>query len=432
MIRLRFPIACGLLPALLLSGATPSAAQLPGAGAAVLGTADTYTALARGYAAVGLNPAGLGMPDNPGFSLVLLPLRAGGTLDPVTLADLADHQGDLIPAPVKEDWLQRIAAAGGQTGGARVEATALAFNAGRFGLQISTLGSVRSALNEDAAELLLFGNAGRTGVPRDFAMGGSELEGFAVTTVGASFGLPWRLASRGGREQSLALGATVKYSVGNALALARDAGSTLGSDPLEIEVTLPVLHSDPDEGAAGQGSGLGLDLGAAWGWGPWSAGAVVKNLFHTFEWKLESMIYRPGEAFFNEEDSDSDFEERPASQAPAALRDRVAELSFQPEIVVGGAYRARPTLTLTAEAGGRLGDGLDTGPRSRLGVGLQYRPSPFLPLWGGVEAITDGYRLAGGLGLFLGPVQLSFAGSVQGGSAGSGTLAAISLSFGGR
>ena len=421
----------GALAALLM-GASPSAAQLPGAGAAVLGTADAYTALARGFSAVGLNPAGLGMPDNPGFSLAFLPFRADQTLDPLTLADLADYGGRLLPASVKEGWLQEIASAGGQTGGGRVEVTALSFNAGRVGLQISTVGGGRSVLNDDAAELLLFGNAGRTGTPRDMDLSGSEVEGFAVTTLGIAVGLPLSRAWGAQGEHALALGATAKYSVGHALALGQDAGSVLQSNPLEIEVAFPTLHSDPDEGATSRGSGVGLDLGAAWASGPWQAGAAVKNLFHTFEWRLASMVYRPGEALFNGEDNDSDFEERPASEAPVALRDRVAELTFRREVVLGGAYRAHPALTLTAEAGKRFGDGLDTGPESRLGVGLEYRPAPFLPLWGGVAAITDGYRLAGGMGLFVGPVQLSLAGSHQGGDAGTGTLAAFSLSFGGR
>ncbi len=427
--RLARAQAALLAAALLL--AQPSAAQLPGSGAAVLGTADTWTALARGFTAVGLNPAGLGMPDNPGFSLALPALRASQTLDPITLADLAQFDGGLIPASVKEDWLLLIEAAGGERGGGRVEATPLALNAGRLGLQLSTVGGVRSALNDDAAELLLFGNAGRTGSARDFDLGGSSVEGFAVTTLGVSVGLPLPMRSREGQPPSLALGATLKYSLGNALVLGQDAGSSLLGDPIKVDVTFPVLHSDPDQGPLSQGSGVGLDLGAAWASGPWSAGAVVRNLFHTFEWKLESMLYRPGEAFFDEDDSDSDFEERPGEQAPAALRDRLADLTFKPEIVLGGAYQAGPALTFTAEAGHRLGEGLDTGPTTHLGVGVEYRPVRFLPLWGGAAAISDGYQLGAGLGLLLGPVHLSLAASLQGGDAGEGALGAFSLSFGG-
>ncbi len=43
--------------------------QLPSASTATLATANNYTALARGFTAIATNPAGLGMPGNPGFSL---------------------------------------------------------------------------------------------------------------------------------------------------------------------------------------------------------------------------------------------------------------------------------------------------------------------------------------------------------------------------
>ncbi len=41
--------------------------QLPSASTAALATANNYTALARGFTAIALNPAGLGMSGNPGF-----------------------------------------------------------------------------------------------------------------------------------------------------------------------------------------------------------------------------------------------------------------------------------------------------------------------------------------------------------------------------
>ena len=43
--------------------------QLPSASTAALATANNYSALARGFTAIALNPAGLAMPGNPGFSL---------------------------------------------------------------------------------------------------------------------------------------------------------------------------------------------------------------------------------------------------------------------------------------------------------------------------------------------------------------------------
>ncbi len=64
----KISLALGVLLAVLL-WTQPTSGQLPGASPATLGTANNYTVLARGFAAVGLNPAGLGMPGNPGSLL---------------------------------------------------------------------------------------------------------------------------------------------------------------------------------------------------------------------------------------------------------------------------------------------------------------------------------------------------------------------------
>jgi hypothetical protein len=423
-------LAFGALLALLV-WAQPSSGQLPGASPATLAMANNYTALARGFAAVGLNPAGLGMQDSEGFTLTILPTTLGQSLDPLSFSDIFDYEGQVIPASVKEDWLQQIAAAGGQTGTGRLDLTAFSFSWNRFGVQLSTIASGRTNLNDAAAELLLFGNAGRTGIPGDFDLQGSGLDGYAVTTLGISAGFPISRRWVPGVEQGLSIGATVKQSWGHALAYAEDAGTLAESDPLGIEVDFPLIHQSTDGSSWSRGSGLGLDVGMAWRRGPWSAAGVVKNLFHTFEWDLDELVYRPGTAVFDDDTNDSDFDERPASEAPSELRSKVEDLTFKPEIVFGGAYQARDDLTVTAELKQRLGDGLDTGPKSHLGIGMLYVPTPAVPLRAGVAVITDGFQLGGGLGLVLGPVHLGFGALYQTGDVGDGMAATFGVSFGG-
>jgi hypothetical protein len=409
----------------------PAAGQLPGASSATLATANNYMALARGFTAVGLNPAGLGMPGTPGFSLALAPIRGTQTLDPITLSEVADFEGRLIPQSVKEDWLRQIASAGRETGGGELDLTLVSFNVRNVGFQFSTIGSANAALNGAAAELLLFGNAGLTGSPRDLDLQGSRMDGFIVSTFGVAVGIPLELQLGSLPDQSFALGATLKYSVGNALALGVDAGSLVQSDPILVDLEFPVLHSDTEDMEINQGSGVGLDLGVAWEGGPWSAGLAIQNLFHTFEWDLDAMVYRPGEALFNEDVHDSDFDERPASGAPSALKDEVAELKFKPVVGVGASFDALEDLTVTGEVRRRLGEGMATGPQTHVGVGVEYRPAPVIPLRAGVAAITGGFQVGGGLELALGPVHLGFAGAIRRGDGGDGALGMFSLSFGG-
>ena len=422
-------LAFGALLAVVL-WTQPASSQLPGASTATLGTANNYMVLARGFAAVGLNPAGLGMPETSGFTLALFPVKLSQSLDPLALSDLKDYEGVVIPTSVKEDWLQQIAAAGGQTGSGALEVTAFSGSWNNFGLQLSTIASARTDLNDAAAELLFFGNAGRTGEPGDFDLQGSGLDGYAVTTLGISAGFPIARRWAPGVEQGLSLGVTLKQSWGHAMAFAEDAGTLAQSDPLEIGVDFPVVHSNNESDWSG-GSGLGLDVGVAWERGPWAAAAVLQNIFNTFEWDLAELVYRPGQATFDEDTNEADFDELPANQAPAALQGRVKDLTFKPGIALGGAYDASENMTVTAEFRQRVGDGLDTGPKSHLGIGMEYKPTPSVPLRAGVAMITDGFQAGGGLALILGPVQIGFAAMYQTGDVGDGIAGTFGISFGG-
>jgi len=420
-----------LLSAFLLPTWTSLSAQLSSASAASLGTGDNYTALARGFASVGLNPAGLGMPGTPGFSLALLPLSGAQTLSPISLGDISRFSGKILSTSTKNDWLEKITASGEQTGGADGDLTLLAFNAGPVGIQASTLLRARTALNEDAAELLLFGNAGRTGTAQDLELAGSRVHALAVSTVGIGFGIPVLLDTRFGGDETFALGATLKYSVGNALLLARDNGSALTSDPLEISLAFPMIQSDTSDLDPNHGSGVGLDLGVAWERGPWAVGAALLNVFHTFQWDLDGMFFRPGEAVFDGGDGESDFDQvYPAGQAPQALRDAVGEITFKPQLSVGLAYEAAADLTLTGDFRKRFGDGIQVGPELHAGLGLEYSGLEFLPIRLGAAKITDGFQLGGGLSLVMGPVNLSWAGGLRRGDV-EGSMASFALSFGG-
>ncbi|MFH1765156.1 MAG: conjugal transfer protein TraF [Gemmatimonadota bacterium] len=426
----KISLALGVLLAVLL-WTQPTSGQLPGASPATLGTANNYTVLARGFAAVGLNPAGLGMPGNPGFSLALLPVKMSQSLDPLSLSDFAKYGGVVVPTSVKEDWLQRIATAGGQTGSGALEITPASFSWSNFGVQLSTIASGRTSLNQAAAELLLFGNAGRTGEAGDFDLSGSGLSGYAVTTLGVSAGFPIARRWVPGLEQGLSIGATLKQSWGHVLAFGEDAGTLAQSNPLELDVDFPVVHPDTERQDWSRGSGLGLDVGVAWERGPWAAAAVIQNLFHTFEWDQEKLVYRPGQAVFDADTNEVDFDERPVTEAPSSLQDKVKDLTFNPVLVLGGAYDVLDNLTVTAEFRQRTGDGLDIGPKMHLGVGMEYRPAPSVPLRAGIAAITDGFQLGGGLGLILGPVHIGIAGLYQTGDVGDGMAGTFGLSFGG-
>ena len=401
--------------------------QLPSPSTAALGTANNYTALARGFTAIALNPAGLGMPGNPGFSLTLLPVQAQAGLNAISVADIAALDGLKIPVATKEEWLQSVINEGSLAAQAGLAVTELALSAGPIGLQISSVAQMDASLGPDAVELALFGNAGRTGTARDMTLAGTSANGWAATTVAVAFGMGLPApASQGG---SLAVGATLKYTVGHGVLAARDDGSTITANPIGIDLALPSIA--PDSFNANSGSGVGLDIGVAWEGSTWALTAAIQNLFHTFQWDLEGFAYRPGTVLLKADTTATDFDAVPAANAPGALRNEVLEQSFGTALNLGAAYRRSDRLVLTADLRIDGGDTLVQRVGSHIGVGAELRLLPFLPLRSGFSRVSGGaVHLAAGLGLELGPVHFSAAYLTEKNSAREFRAASFVLSFG--
>ena len=153
--------------AALTTTARASAAQQPNASAAAFSMAGSFMGLASGSDAVAWNPAMLGM-NSPIFTLNLF--SAGGMtgLDPVKFTDITDFGGQVIPAATKEAWLQRIGS-GRERGSLDGGVSLIALSVGRVGFQFGATGTAVANINQDAAEAILFGNAGRTGTAKNLA-----------------------------------------------------------------------------------------------------------------------------------------------------------------------------------------------------------------------------------------------------------------------
>ena len=400
--------------------------QLPSASTAPLATANNYTALARGFTAIALNPAGLGMPDNPGFSLVLPSAQLNVGLNAISISEINEFEGVLVPTTTKEAWLQSVQTEGSLTARAGVSATYLALSAGPIGLQVSTVGNVNASLGPDAVELGLFGNAGLTGTTRDMTLAGTGGDGWLATTGAFSLGLP---LPGGGDDGSLAVGATVKYTVGHTVLALRDEASTLQSNPVVIDLTLPSVGPDSSL-TVNNGTGVGLDLGLAWENSTFAIGLSVENVFNTFQWVLDDFAYRPGTVFADETSVSSDFDPVPVAGAPASIRDEILAQEFKRAVSIGVAFRPSDRFAISADFRDDSGETLAIGEGSHMGVGAEIRLLPFLPLRGALSRIEGGaVHIAGGFGLELGPVHFSAGYLVEKQSAGEFRAASVALSF---
>jgi len=401
-----------------------AAGQLPSASTAALATANNYTALARGFTAIGLNPAGLAMPGNPGFSLVILPAQARVGLNAISLGEIDALAGQTIPTSTKDAWLQSVTAEGGLTARAGAAAT-FALTAGPVGLQVSTVGKSDATLNPDAVELALFGNSGLTGNARDMILTGTEGDGWAATTVALALGIPLPEVKGG----SMAVGATLKYTVGHGVVAAREDNSRITANPIGMDLALPMVL--PDSFTIDNGTGMGLDIGLAWEDSTWAVSAGVQNVFHTFQWRLDDFAFRPGTFVADNASTATDFDPLPVASAPATLRDELLGQRFKPVINLGVAYRATERISVTTDFRHDSGETLVLGDGSHIGMGVEFRVIPFLPLRGGISRVSGGaIHVAAGFGLEMGPVHLSGAYLTETSSAGEFQAASVALSFG--
>ena len=406
--------------------APAASAQLANASATTFGVAGNATATARGIAAISVNTAGLGMPGS-GFTLSFLPVEVRSGIDPITLKDLKDVEGKLLTPAMKEDWLTRARAAGGQSGALGVDVSEIALSMGKFGLQVSSLAGVNLNISPDVLQLLLYGNAGQEGKPEDFSLAGSTATGFGVTTGGLSVGFP--LSSASG---SMAVGATLKYSVGNVVMAGKDQGGKVTSNPVAVNVSFPIILPPENDAKFNNGSGIGLDLGFQGTRGKVSFGGAVLNAFNTFKWKTDNLVYRPVTVLFDGDNNESNADEQPVSGAPADLKLIIEDMKFDPILSLGLGYDVSDAFTVSADFRNRFGDGMAVTPKMHLGAGAEFRGLKILHLRAGAAVITDGMELAGGASLVLGPVSLSAGGGLRKGDLQDTSMLQFGLSFGGR
>lgn len=390
---------------LVTSGALTADAQLPNASAAAHAMGGNFTAIARGYEAVAWNPANLAMPKRPGFSLGIGVFGGSAGLDPIDVKTLHSFSGIVVDSATRASWVQQARLAGGQKGRIDGGITPLALSIGPIGIQLGSTAYTNLNLSPDAWEAMLFGNAGNNGgQPKALDLTGTSVRAGVISTAAMSFALPVPINLTNGilRDEHAAIGFTGKYVMGNGLVVAQDLGSQI-TDSLQLR--FPMIMPDSDF-AGNVGNGMGLDLGVAWSGGPWRVGLNAENVFNTFKWDTTMLVSRSGVGTFTTDSTNTDFDTQYAfGAAPAALRDIVTNQTFKPAVTLGAAFMVLPSLTLTADIRQSLGDdnAIQIGPKSRMGVGAEWRVLPFLPLRGGVASVSDGWQAGAGLGLrFLG------------------------------
>ncbi|HVX42217.1 MAG TPA: hypothetical protein VHB25_21830 [Gemmatimonadaceae bacterium] len=415
--------SAAMAAAMLLAVASVGAAQVPNASPAATGLSGAFIARARGYDAVAWNPANLGLPGNPGFSIGMLALSGSSGLDPISLNDFAPYSDKTLPASQREQWLQKVTAKGGENGTMDGGLTELAMSFGHLAFQVGSSVGGSTKLSPDAFEAVMFGNAGRTGTVENLSLAGSQARVGAFTTGAVSYG--FGVASS--KDSHMSLGVTAKYTVGHFLAIAQDQGSQTGTNA--VTVNMPIVYSNPDS-SANVGAGIGVDVGFAYSTRKLSFGAAVQNVMNNFAWDESKLYSKKGTGLFDGNTDTTDFADQPYANAPTALRQRVTDDKFKPVVAAGIAYAVNSVTTFSADARSQIGDGIVVGPKTQVGGGLEFRGIPLLPLRVGASYVTGGWGVSGGIGLKLAGYELGVGAAlrtINGGKEPAITVNAISI-----
>ena len=411
--------------AVLSLSASSLLAQLPNPSTAAFAMAGNFMAMARGYEAVALNSANLAMPGQPFMSLGIVAGGATLGLDPVDFKALHEWSGLVVDSATRVDWVDQARLAGGQKIRIDGGVTYLGLSVGPIGLTAGSSFYNNLNLSADAFEALLFGNAGRNNLqPKTLDFTGTSVRVGAFTTGAASFafGLPFKILGGSMPNEKLTAGITGKYVVGHGLILAEDVGSTVGANDIQLRFPAIGVRTDDqitpigsDEYKGMAGDGMAADISLAWNAGPWRVGMLAENVFNAFKWDTTMLSFMPGTGTFDGTDNTTDFDQQPYTNAPQSLKDLVTAQKFTPAITFGAAFQLTSRLTLTADMKTVTGgdEAIVIGPKSRFGVGAEFRYVPFIPIRAGVASVTDGWQAGLGAGVRLAGVEIGAATSIR-------------------
>jgi hypothetical protein len=415
-----------LLPAGTLAFALAGVAGAQQVNASAIATAlsGAYTARATGFNAVAWNPANLGMPGNPGFSLTIAPFQSNGALHPIDISRFAPYGSTIaksIPRADRLQWLLDVAADSGEHGTADFGVTEFGLSVGSIGFTVSSNAVSDLSLPPDFIEAVFFGNRGRDSTRHDLNFAGTKIRSAGYSTAALSFPIPsLHLVPL----PNFTLGATAKAIMGHGVVVGEDPGSTIDT---VFNLSVPAIASKDSLHGMNAGKGFGLDLGAAWTIPGFRFGVSLQNVVNTFKWDTTALELAPAIAQFNYNGLKDTIEHHPWSQAPQSLRDRVKAQKFAPVLAGGVAFDWIPTMTISADFRQQVGESIEVGPQTVMSAGAEWRIIPFIPLRGGVSAMTGGYGASGGFGIHVLGLETSAGGYLRHRNGGTESGFAISL-----
>jgi hypothetical protein len=357
--------------------------------------AGSYTAVAKGYNAVGFNPANLALTEYKTSSFQLFGF---GTLlknNAFTLGDYNNYNGTHLSDSDKRDILNKIPSEGLEFRG-NSSASALSFSAGPLALSTSVEASGSGNISKDVVELALFGNK----IDETVSLSDADAEGIVHADVNIAYGRKVSEFEWG----ELTAGATFRYIRGLAYFEVTEARGTATTATSGINGDGRVVVR-----SALGGSGYGIDLGLAAKYlNDWTFSVAARNIVSQITWNSETqeneyyyeIISLTAESADEDSTVVSDEIERPIGSFKTSL---APQLNF-------GAAHAIGNFLIASDLKFGLADKAGATTTPELSIGGEYQGVEFLPLRAGLAfGGLHGFSLGLGGGLALGAFSLDLA-----------------------
>ncbi len=379
---------------------------------------DAYSALAFGLEAANYNPANLGLSANPAFTLDFISFGIDLKNNSFSLDDYNTYTGKFLNDDDKEAILDRIPGQGLSLNFAG-EARSMNFSVWRFAVNFRGIGESKIKLDKDPFQLLLYGNA----VKPNVSLSDSRGEAQALADGSISYGHPIKSWSTG----QLAVGATYHYLYGIAYEKIIEAqGGVFTTDTGYTGDGYAIIRQ-----ALG-GSGHSVDLGAAINFANnWTVTGSIRNIYSKINWNKDTEETRFAfhmnpvtfQAMSDDEVNDSLVENSDTTYDIDGFSSTLpAEIRF-------GLARNWKKVTWGFDwtQGTSSSGSYSTNPR--VSTGIEYRPISLFPLRAGVSMGGDrGVMYSAGMGIYMGPFHIDFAGANYGSLIPNGTKG-ITLAF---
>lgn len=330
--------------------------------------AGSYTAIARGYDAVGFNPANLALSDRPGTTVQFFGIGSMINNNAFSVGDYKRFNGAYLTKSDKREILDKIPDSGLEFKG-NSGASLLSFSYRSFAVSTTAEASGTGNISKDVVDLAFFGN--KIGETIDV----SEADAEGVIHADINFAYARQVKSF--QWGDVTAGLNFKYIRGFASfeVTEASANATTYEDGIDGDGRVVVR-------TATGGSGFGLDLGTAAKYSnDWTFSLGIKNLISRINWteETEENEYTYNLISLTAENADDD-----STVVSDEIERSIGSFStsLAPQLNLGASYEKGDFLFASdVKFGLAKRAGVTTTPE--LSFGTEYTGMGFLPLRGG-------------------------------------------------